>query len=405
MATFQYIAKSNPQEKVEGTIDADSINYAAHCLRFQGLFPIHIEPKPSAKNRPSVLERAGLKRVSAGILAEFTDQFAGLLDVGVPLERALKLLERQISNSLLKRTMAEITQSVRQGKPLAQALSVYPKIFPATYINMVRVGEEVGLLADMLRRLAKLLDEDYQLRSKLKAAMVYPIFLGCVGLGTVIVLMVWVIPKFSSFFTSLEHQLPLPTRLVIEISSILARAWPFLLIIGLLIVLSGLRLLKIKTVRFSFDRFCLRIPVVGGLIIKSQLAQLMRTLGILLSHGVNILGALNIIGNTLSNKFIANEVHKACDGIAKGERLHECFSEKRIFPVTMLGVIAIGQESGSLPQMLLRVSEQYEQQTERQIKALTSMIEPVMILIMGSIVGFVVVSMLMPIFKVSTIVH
>lgn len=405
MATFQYIAKANPQEKVEGTIDADSINSAAHRLRFQGLFPIHIEPKSFAKSRLSVLERAGLKRVGSGILAEFTDQFAGLLDAGVPLERALKLLEHQISSSLLKRALAEITKSVREGKPLAQALSTYPKIFPATYVSMVRVGEEAGLLSNMLRRLAKLLDEEYQLRGKIKAAVIYPIFLSCVGLGTVIVLMVWVIPKFSSFFTSLEHQLPLPTRLVMEVSSILARAWPFVLIIGALIALFGLRLLKIKTVRFAFDRFCLRIPVVGGLIIKSQLAQLMRTLGILLSHGINMLGALSITGDTLSNKFIADQVHKACDGVAKGERLHECFSEKRVFPVTMLGVMAIGQETGDLPQMLLRVSEQYEQQTERQVKALTSMIEPVMILVMGSIVGFVVVSMLMPIFKVSTLVH
>jgi len=405
MATFQYIAKANPQEKVEGTIDADSINSAAHRLRFQGLFPIHIESKSFAKSRLSVLERAGLKRVGSGILTEFTDQFAGLLDAGVPLERALKLLEHQISSSLLKRALSEITKSVREGKPLAQALSAYPKIFPATYVSMVRVGEEAGLLADMLRRLAKLLDEEYQLRSKLKAAMIYPIFLSCVGLGTVIVLMVWVIPKFSSFFTSLEHQLPLPTRLVIEVSSVLARAWPFVLIIGALIVLFGLRLLKIKTVRFTFDRLCLRIPVVGGFIIKSQLAQLMRTLGILLSHGVNMLGALSITGDTLSNKFIADQVHKACDGVVKGEKLHECFSEKRVFPVTMLGVMAIGQESGDLPQMLLRVSEQFEQQTERRIKALTSMIEPVMILVMGSIVGFVVVSMLMPIFRVSTLIH
>jgi type II secretory pathway component PulF len=172
-----------------------------------------------------------------------------------------------------------------------------------------------------------------------------------------------------------------------------------------LIALFGLRILKIKSVRFVFDRLCLRIPVVGGLIIKTQLAQLMRTLGILLSHGINMLGALSITGDTLRNKFIADQVHKACEGVARGEKLHECFSEERVFPPTMLGVMAIGQESGDLPQMLLRVSEQYEQQTERRIQALTSMIEPVMILVMGGIVGFVVVSMLMPIFRVSTLVH
>ena len=406
MATFQYIAKANPQgKKVEGTIDADSISSVAQRLRVQGLFPIHIKPKAFTKSKLGVFMRLGLKRVGHGTLAEFTDQFASLLDAGIPLERALRLLEHQISIPLLKRAVTEITKLVREGKSLSEALSACPGIFPATYVSMVRVGEDAGLLADMLRRLAKSLDEEYQLRSRLKAAMVYPIFLSCVGLGTVIVLMVWVIPKFSSFFASLEHQLPLPTRLVIEVSSTLARAWPFVLISALLFVLFALRLLKTKTVKLAFDKLCLRVPVAGGLIIRTQLAQLMRTLGILLSHGVNMLSALRITGGTLSNKFIADQVHKACDGVSKGERLHECFSEKGVFPVTVLGVMAVGQESGSLPQMLLRLSEQYEQQTERQIKALTSMIEPVMILVMGSIVGFVVVSMLMPIFKVSTLVH
>ena len=163
--------------------------------------------------------------------------------------------------------------------------------------------------------------------------------------------------------------------------------------------------LKNKSVKLKFDKLCLRIPVVGGLIIKIQLAQLMRTSGILLSHGVNMISALSITGDTLSNKFIASQVSKARDGVAKGEKIHQCFSENQVFPATMLGVMAIGQESGNLPQMLIRFSEQYEQQTERQIKTLTSMIEPVMILIMGSIVGFIVVSMLMPIFKISTLVQ
>ncbi len=399
------MAKSSPQEKVRGTIDADSISSAAQRLRFQGLFPIHIEPKSFARRRLAVFERLSLKKIGPGALSEFTDQLASLLDAGVPLERALRLLGRQISTPLLKRSVLEVTESLREGKSLALALSAYPRIFSGTYVSMVRVGEETGLLADMLRRLVKSLDEEYQLRSRLKTAMVYPVFLSCVGLGTVIVLMVWVIPKFSSFFASLEHQLPLPTRLVIEISSILAKVWPLILIGIVLVVLFALRLLKNKSVKLAFDKLCLRIPVVGGLIIKIQLAQLMRTSGILLSHGVNMISALSITGETLSNKFIASQVCKARDGVAKGEKLHECFSENQVFPATVLGVMAVGQESGDLPQMLVRVSEQYEQQTERQIKALTSMIEPVMILVMGSIVGFIVVSMLMPIFKVSTLVH
>ena len=407
MATFRYTAKANLQKKMEGTIEADSIGSAAQRLRLQGLFPVRIElGSPDVhRDKLAMLERLGLRKVSSNILAQFTDQLANLLDAGVPLERALRLLGYQTSNPLLKKAVGEITESICKGKSLAQALSAWPKTFSATYISMIRVGEEAGLLAEMLRRLSKTLDEEYQLRSRLKAAMVYPVFLSCVGLATVIVLMVWVIPKFSSFFISLEHQLPLPTRLVIAASSFLAKVWPFVLIGGVLLVLFALQLLKNKTIRLAFDKFCLRIPVGGELIIKSQTAQLMRTLGILLSHGVNMLNALTITSNTLSNSFIAEQVHKANDAVARGEKLHQCFSENKVFPATVLGTIAVGQESGTLPQMLIRISEQYEQQTERQIKTLTGMIEPVMILVMGGIVGFVVVSMLMPIFKVSTLVH
>ena len=405
MTKFGYTAKAEAEKRMEGTITADSIASAAQGLRATGLFPICIEPQSSAGKMPRVFERLGLKKFNTGKLAQFTDQFANLLDAGIPLERALRLLESQTASPLLKTALQEITESVFEGKSLAEALSAYPKIFSATYVSMIKVGQETGLLADMLRRLSKSLDEEYQLRSRLKAAMVYPAFLTLVGMGTVIVLMVWVIPKFSSFFTSLEHQLPLPTRIVISMSSTLAKIWPLVLFISLLIILSGIRLLKNKNVRFVFDRFCLRIPVVGNFIIKSQLLQLMRTLGILLWHGVNILNALNIAAETLSNKFIAAQVYQAQERVAIGEKLQDCFTDDRIFSSAVLSVIAIGQECGTMPQMLIRLGEQYEQQTQRQIKTLTSMIEPVMILLMGSVVGFVVVSMLMPIFKVSTLVH
>lgn len=405
MTTFKYIAKAEPTEQVTGTIEADSAALVAHILRKQGMYALRIEAETSDDRKLSVFKQLALRKVGTGVLSGFTEQFANLLDAGVPLERALKLLGHQMSNPLLKAVLAEITEMVRSGRSLAEALSDYPKIFSTTYVSMIRVGEETGLLASMLTRLSKSLDDESQLRSKIKSALVYPVFLVLVGLSTVIVLMVWVIPKFSSFFTSLEHQLPLPTRIVIELSSIMARIWPFLLVLIVLFVLIILRLLKNKTVRFAFDRFCLRLPLIGEFIIKSQLAQFMRTLGILLTQGINMLNALNIAANTLSNKFIISLVCRAQSQIADGRKLHECFTDSRIFSDIVLGVMSVGQESGTLPQMLIRVSEQYERQTERQLKTLTTMIEPVMILVMGSIVGFVVVSMLMPIFKVSSLVQ
>ncbi len=337
-------------------------------------------------------------------LAEFTEQLADLLEAGIPLERALRLQAQHVSKASLKTSLDSLGESVCAGKSLAVAMSAWPKVFPQTYVSMVKVGEEAGLLTEMLRQLAKSLDDEHQLRSKLRAAMVYPLFLVCIGLGTVLVLMVWVIPKFGSFFESLEQRLPLPTRMVIGLSSVLGKAAPLMVVGALLAVLLLVRLLRLKAVKLRFDRVSLRLPVMGGLILKLQLARLMRTLGLLLSHGVNMLGALRITADTLSNQCIAGELIRASEQVAKGMKLHECFLGGGVFPTSVIGLIAMGQESGSLPQMLLRMSRQYEQQTERHIRTLTGMIEPVMILVMGGIIGFVVVSMLMPVFRASALV-
>ncbi len=405
MTKFEYLAKETPKKTVKGSTEASSIESAAENLRSRGLFPIQIKPKSSNHTSLSMFQLPGAGKVKVGTLSQFTENLANLLNSGLSLERALNLLESQTSHRLLKKVITEIYALICKGRSLAQALSVYPEIFSATYISMVKVGEEAGLLADMLEKLSKSLDAQYQMRNKLKASMVYPVFLSCVGLGTVIVLMVWVIPKFSSFFVTLEHQLPLPTRVVLLLSSILAKVWPFLLILNVVVVLFVLRLLKNKSFRLAFDKVCLKVPVFGEFVIKSQLAQLMYTLGILLTHGVNMLGALRITGDTLSNKYIAYQLHKAAEGVAKGDKLHECFPKNHVFTTTMLGVLAIGQESGMLPQMLMRMAKQYEQQTKRQIDILTNMIEPLMILTMGGVVGFIVVAMLMPIFKVSALVN
>jgi type II secretory pathway component PulF len=406
MATFAYTARIDPGRTQDGTVEADSIASAARHLKTQGLFPVRIEACPRGMGRSSsFVGQWRLGRVGLAALAEFTDQLADLLEAGIPLERALRLQMQHVSKASLRASLDSLGESVCAGRSLAEAMAAWPKVFPQTYVSMVKVGEEAGLLTEMLRRLAKSLDDEHQLKSKLRAAMVYPLFLVCIGLGTVLVLMVWVIPKFGSFFESLEQQLPLPTRIVIGLSSVMGKAAPLLIVGGLLAVVLIVRLLKVKAVKLRFDRASLRLPLMGGLILKFNLARLMRTLGLLLSHGVNMLNALRITADTLSNKCIAGELVRASEQAARGMKLSECFSGGGVFPDSVIGLIAMGQESGNLPQMLLRMSQQYEQQTERQIRTLTGMIEPVMILVMGGIIGFVVVSMLMPVFRASALVH
>jgi type II secretory pathway component PulF len=405
MSTFEYTARVNPSRIQAGTIEAESVMSAARHLKAQGLYPIRVEPCSRGVQRFGWLAgRWRLGKVGLAPLAEFTDQLADLLEAGIPLERSLRLQAQHAFTCSLRASLDSLGESVCAGKSLAEAMSNWPKVFPQTYVSMVKVGEEAGLLTEMLRRLAKSLDDEHQLRSKLRAAMVYPLFLVCIGLGTILVLMTWVIPKFSSFFESLEQQLPLPTRMVIGLSSILGKAIPLIVVGGLLVTLLIVRLLKLEAVKLRFDRFALRLPLMGRLILKFHLARLMRTLGLLLSHGVNMLGALRITADTLSNKYIAGELVYASEQVARGVKLHECFSRGRAFPPSVIGMIAMGQESGNLPQMLIRMSQQYEQQTERHIRTLTGMIEPAMILIMGGIIGFVVISMLMPVFRASALV-
>jgi type II secretory pathway component PulF len=406
MATFEYTARIDPARMQEGTLEAESVLSAARHLRTQGLYPVRIETCARKDRRIGrLLVRRRLGRVGLAALAEVTDQLADLLEAGIPLERALRLQAQHVSRASLKASLDSLGESVCAGRSLAEAMAAWPKVFPQTYVSMVKVGEEAGLLAEMLRRLAKSLDDEHQLKSKLRAAMVYPLFLVCIGLGTVLILMMWVIPKFGSFFESLEQQLPLPTRIVIGLSSVLGKAAPLLVVGGLLAVILIVRLLRVKAVKLRCDRTCLRLPLIGGLILKFHLARLMRTLGLLLSHGVNMLGALCITADTLSNKCIAGELVRASRQAARGMKLSECFSGSGVFPASVIGLIAMGQESGNLPQMLLRMSQQYEQQTERHLRTLTGMIEPAMILVMGGIIGFVVVSMLMPVFRASALVR
>ncbi len=405
MATFEYTARVDPARMQDGVVEAESVLAAARHLRTQGLYPVRIETcSRGARGFGGLMPRWRLGRVGLAPLAEFTEQLADLLEAGIPLARALRLQTPHVSKAPLKASLDSLGESVCAGQSLAEAMSAWPKVFPQTYVSMVKVGEEAGLLTEMLRRLAKSLDDEHQLKSKLRAAMVYPLFLVCIGLGTVVVLMLWVIPKFGSFFESLEQQLPLPTRIVIALSSFLGKAAPLMVVGGLLATLLTVRLLRLEPVKLRFDRLSLRLPLMGGLILKFHLARLMRTLGLLLSHGVNMLGALRITADTLSNKCIARELVRASQQAARGMKLHECFSGSGVFPTSILGLIAMGQESGNLPQMLLRMSQQYEQQTERHIRTLTGMIEPMMILVMGGIIGFVVVSMLMPVFRASALV-
>jgi type II secretory pathway component PulF len=250
MAILKYTARADPDRTIEGTIEAESISSAVQRLRMQGLYPIRVEPCSRGTHRfgePTI--RWNLRKVGLAALGEFTDQLADLLEAGVPLERALRLQGQHVSKPILQASLDSIGESVRAGQSLAQAMAGWPKIFPRTYVSMVKVGEETGLLGEMLRRLAKSLDEEHQLRSKFRAAMVYPLFLVCVGLGTVLVLIVWVIPTFSSFFASLEQQLPLPTRIIMGLSSVLGKAAPLLVAGSLLTLLLVLRLLRREAVK------------------------------------------------------------------------------------------------------------------------------------------------------------
>ena len=403
MPVFSYKAKHGPEKVISGVIEAESQAIALSRLDKMGYFVLSIaagKEKTGFKSSLGIFQRIGLKHINL-----FTRQLSDLLDAGVPLLESIAILSKQADNTLLSAVLDEIYTDIKDGKSLSEALARYPKLFSPLYINMVASGETGGILESVLARLADFYEKEEEIKSKIKAALTYPILMFFAGIGTIIVLLTFVIPKLVVMFEDMGQRLPLPTQILVSSSNFIVKFWWVPVAIMFLIIILFKRLKNTKEGGLIIDRWKLAIPLVGKLIQKVEVSRFSRTLATLLKNGVPILQSLNIVKNTITNRAISGEIERAAKDVSEGNKLAASLGRGVWIPVFVTNMIAVGEESGALEKSLLKISDTYARQVDRTTKTLTSLLEPAMILIMGSIVGFIVISMLLPIFQINILIH
>ena len=408
MPVYEYTGLNSSGKTLKGVIDADSAVVARQKLRGSGIFPVDVKEalsKPRGLPSGPVSIFGLIKGVKPGEISAMTRQVSILLGAGVPLVKSLEALISQIANPMLKKVMTQIKESVNQGNSLAFSLSQHPKLFSNIYINMVHSGEASGSLDVVLGRLAEFGEHQQALRGRFMAALAYPIFMSLIGTIVLFFLVTFIVPNITKIFTEMHQTLPLPTMVLIEVSNFLLSFWWVIL----LVFFSGIVILKRSKkrpgVHYIWDKLKLRIPVLGPINQKIALARFGRTLGSLVQSGVSLLSSLQIVRNIVNNVLIAEVIDRAVDEIRAGKSLAGSLSQSRWFPSMVVQMISVGEQSGELETMLNKIADTYEREVESNIMALTSMLEPIMILIMGLAVGFVVISILLPIFEMNQMIR
>ena len=408
MSVYEYMALNKAGKNVNGIIDADSSVAARQKLRGMGIYPIEVtetltEQKEQASRSTSV--SLFFKRVKPGELSAITRQLSILLGAGITLVASMDALLSQISNPILKKIMAQVKEAVNEGNSFAFALSQHPRVFSQIYVNMVRAGEASGSLDLVLDRLAEFSENQQALKARFKAALAYPVLMSIIGTLILFVLITFIVPNITKIFSDMHQSLPLPTLILIGLSSFLKSFWwlLFIVLIGSIVLIR--KLIKTPKGRYIWDGLKLRSPVIGPISIKMSMSRFGRTLGSLLQSGVILLPALKIVRNIVSNTLITEVIDNAMEEIEKGKSLAAPLSGSRWFPPIAVQIISVGEQSGELEKMLNKIADIYERETESEIMALTSMLEPVMILGMGLVVGFIVISILLPIFEMNQMIR
>lgn len=408
MAQFQYRATDYQGKIVEGAMEAGEERSVVLRLQERGLIPLKIGAggAVAAPSRmPIALPAIGARRkkVRNKDVLVFTQELSTLLAAGMPLDRSLTTLA-ELAPGDLKRITTEVLNSVRGGTSLAEGLAQHPKAFQPLYINMVKAGEVGGVLDEVLARLVDYLRNVQELRDEVRSAMTYPILLTGVGAVSIAVLLIFVLPKFATMFSDLGQALPLSTRMMLGISDAFTSVWTlpaFIAVVG-----GGFgffRWVSTGKRRYGLDAFKLRMPIVGYLMRRMEVARFARTLGTLLRSGVPVLQALDIVREVASNQVIARAVAEVQDGVREGAGMAGPLGRSGAFPPLALQMIAVGEDTGKLDEMLLSTADYFDREVRNEVTRLTSLLEPVMILVMGLVVGFMVISMLMAVFSINDI--
>ncbi|MCD6581393.1 MAG: type II secretion system F family protein [Desulfuromusa sp.] len=398
MALYEYSAFDAQGKKQRGVVEALSQKAASRKLRGQGLFPTKLI---AASNVVGSAQRTFFRRVSAIQLGVATRQLATMLTAGMPLDEALVMVAEQQTQGSLGSVLTRVRDDVLQGSALHSALQAHPNIFSPLYTNMVQVGEASGTLDKVLQQLAEFTDEQARFNSQLKAALTYPLLMFLVGSGVLLFLMTFVVPKITRMLEDLEQALPLPTLLLMSFSGFLAAYWWLLLIIGIGCIWVARRFSLTAKGRLWFDQQKYRLPLLGPLALHSATARFARTTATLLHSGVPLLTALEIVQNLLGNNYLQQALEVVREKVTEGAGLSEPLFDAGVFPAMLPQMAAVGERSGELEGMLFKVAEIYEHQVQTRLNGLMALLEPLMILVMGAVVGFIVLAILLPIFQAS----
>jgi len=423
MARFNYVALDARGQEASGLLEAASSSAAISQLRQSGYFPTSVieeaiissdgretrrraavvagTTKPSAKKGIVLFQR---RKVKSKVLMIFTRQLATLIDSGLPLLRSLNVLAKQERDKLMKRTTDKLADSVQSGSTFSDALALHPKIFNDLYVNMVKAGEVGGVLELVLTRLSEFQEKAAKIKNKIISAMVYPIIVMTMALGILCFLMIFIVPRFQVIFQDLLGDKPLPpvTQFVIGFSGFMQNHG--LILLGIIVAIGFLYNLvgRTRRGRLIIDNFKLRMPLFGNLNRKTAISRFARTLGTLVTSGVPILQALNITRETAGNAAIALALARVHDSVKEGESIVQPLEASKQFPPMVVSMVDVGEETGKLPEMLLKVADVYDDEVDNAVAALTSMLEPIMIVFLAVIVGTIVLALFTPLISIIT---
>jgi type IV pilus assembly protein PilC len=425
MPKYDYIALDSHGKETKGSIEVGSQNEAIGRVKEMGLYPTkiveadRIKEKSAGKKARPVAKAGGKKKggglsfeikipgltggVKPKVLTTFTRQLATLVDAGLPLLRGLRVLEKQERNVTLKRILGELALAIEGGSTFSEALAQHPKVFNRLFVNMVKAGELGGVLEVVLKRLAEFSEKAQKIKGKVKAALFYPIAVLFVALGILALLLLFVIPRFKDVFANMGVTMPAFTTFVLWISDTVKGHFLSVagcVAVGVVILLIFIK--KTKVGRYSWDKLKLKMPPIGSVISKVAISRFSRTLGTLVSSGVPILQALMIVKETAGNVIIADAVTKVHESVKEGETITAPLESSRVFPPMVVSMVDVGEQTGALPEMLLKIADTYDEEVDNAVSAMTSLLEPIMIIFLAVIVGSIVIAMFLPLIAMIT---
>jgi type II secretory pathway component PulF len=401
MPMFQYKAKTRAGELVSGSLAAGDRRAALAELTKLGFFPLAVDSAEADQLAQDKANRIG-NRVKSRDVLMFTQQLSSLLKSGMSLSQALGTLERRSQKRALGAVLSDLRNGIVQGESLSDSLSKHPRIFSRFFVNLIKAGEASGSLDDVLLRLGKHQEQMAEVREKVVSALIYPLIIVAVGICTIMFFMLVMVPRFSAMFKEMGTTMPLPTRILIGVSDKFVSYWWILA----LLVVAGVTVYRIRARspegKLAIDVLRLRLPVFGNILMANALAQFARTLATLLENGVPVLTALQIVEDTMTNRVIANEIREARTRVTDGTSISQPLSKGKVFPPLLIDMLAVGEESGAVVPALKNIADAYEQELSRMLKIFTTLLEPVIIIIMAIVVGGIVMSILMAVFSITS---